>query len=193
MRYIGRNLADPSNKSILESFQKSASHQKKNCIFLSHITENKTAVIEIGKYIQNAGFDIYLDIYDDELQKAVTNGNSEAITKCIENGINASTDMLCIVSEKTKKSWWVPYEIGYGKRAENSVSTLLLKDVSDIPSYLTIGNLIRGIKSLNIYIASLQKKENDAILLEKSAFPANYILEHSTSSHSLVHYLDWQK
>lgn len=66
--------------------------------------------------------------------------------------------MLCIVSEN-EKSWWVPYEIGYGKRAENSVSTLLLKDVSDIPSYLTIGNLIRGIKSLNIYIASLQKRK----------------------------------
>lgn len=29
------------------------------CIFLSHVTQNKEAVIEIDKYIQNASFGIF--------------------------------------------------------------------------------------------------------------------------------------
>ncbi|WP_257140728.1 toll/interleukin-1 receptor domain-containing protein [Bacillus wiedmannii] len=128
-------------------------------MFLSHVTENKQVAIAIGEYIKNAGLDIYLDIYDSELQRAVSSGDDKAITQCIENGINASTDILCIVSETTKRSWWVPFEIGYGKRAEKSVSTLLLKDVIGIPSYLAITNLIQGTKKLNQYSLSLHKRE----------------------------------
>ena len=56
--------------------------------------------------------------------------------------------MLCIVSEKTKHSWWVPYEIGFGKSSNKDIASLLLKDfnLDGIPSYLYISEIIRELK-----------------------------------------------
>lgn len=191
--FNGRNLAAPRNKTILEQFQKSASTYKRDtCVFLSHISSNKDAVIEIGNYITNAGFYIYLDIYDSELQRGIEHRNDHAITHCIEKGIENSTDMLCIVSEETKDSWWVPYEIGYGRKSQNSVSTLLLKDITYIPSFLKISNLLEGTKSLNEYLLWLSNKNLEGFLLEKVASKPS-IISHSANPHPLDSYLNWNK
>lgn len=56
--------------------------------------------------------------------------------------------MLYIVSKKIKRSWWVLYKIGYGKRAENSVSTFLFKGIDDIPLYLSMSNLLNALRAL---------------------------------------------
>ena len=58
---IGKNLANPSidnnvNKSFNASVQKS-----QVCIFLSYTSEDRNTVKKIGEYIQDAGFDIYLE------------------------------------------------------------------------------------------------------------------------------------
>lgn len=42
-------------------------NSKEHCIFLSHKKEDKEACLEIGKYLEDAGIDCYLDIFDQEL------------------------------------------------------------------------------------------------------------------------------
>jgi hypothetical protein len=80
----GINRAKLVRKSMFESSSSAAS---KPCIFLSHISVDKKTAIEIGNYIiGKTDVDIYLDIYDDELQSAVNSGDNEAITKYLENG-----------------------------------------------------------------------------------------------------------
>ncbi|MBF0706026.1 toll/interleukin-1 receptor domain-containing protein [Alkalihalobacillus hwajinpoensis] len=194
MRKKGKNLANPYlQKSYL--FEDKEYNSYNACIFLSHISEDKEKVKRIGEYIQNAGFDIYLDIYDSELQVAADNGDHEAITKCIENGIKASTHIMCVISEETKKkgSWWVPYEIGFGKSSSVHVSSLLLKefDTSKIPSYLFISDIIYGAKSLNEFLLKVYKESSS--LLEKS-YAKHYpnIVKHNAMPHPLDNYLDWQ-
>ena len=187
---IGKNLANPS---ILESVYKSnfASQLKSDiCIFLSYSSEDRKTVMTIGEYIQNAGFDIYLDVFDEKLQQAVSEGDPSAITKNIENGLSVSTDVFCIVSEKTVKSWWVPYEIGFGKRADKSLATLTLKDTVTIPSYLEITRILRGTKSLNNYLNELGKKSS--ILLE-STTTFTKSNPHNMSQHPLDNYLKWEE
>ena len=114
----GINRANKSNlrKAVFES---ASSSPRKPCIFLSHISVDKKAAIGIGEYIiQNSNIDIYLDIYDIELQQAVIDGDNAAITRFIENGLNESSHVICVLSNNTKKSWWVPYEIGFSKQAK---------------------------------------------------------------------------
>ncbi|PEC41861.1 hypothetical protein CON11_26410 [Priestia megaterium] len=195
MRKIGKNLAAPTlNDSRYGGiFNEHANLKKKDdiCIFLSHVEEDKEHVIKIGDYILQSGFNIYLDIYDPELQSAASRGNHEAITKCLENGIKNSTHMLCIVSEETKNSWWVPYEIGYGKSSSNDLATLFLKDfdLEDIPSYLFVAPMLQGIKSLNAYLNEIQNKTE--ILLEKySSYNPPNIISH-TKNHPLDNTLKW--
>ncbi|TYS51234.1 toll/interleukin-1 receptor domain-containing protein [Bacillus infantis] len=193
MRPTGKNLADPQ---IYKSAYFEASYAKRACIFLSHTRLDKDHVIKVGDYIMQSGFDIYLDIYDKELQRAADLGDHQAITQCLEKGIVNSTHMLCCLSEKTKHSWWVPYEMGYGKSKEHGIATLLLKDVNleDIPSYLYISDVIKGIKSLNAYLHKLSQETES--LLEKYAqndIASPNTIKEFASPHPLDNYLKWRE
>ncbi|WP_144597298.1 toll/interleukin-1 receptor domain-containing protein [Bacillus cereus] len=190
MRTSGINLAATGN--IQKSYREMQS-RKKRCIFISHISIDKNTAIEIGEYIKRSGFDIYLDIYDRGLQDAVANDNHEAIVRSIERGIAYSTDILCLVSNETKNSWWVPYEIGFAKSQTNNersnqstISTLLLKEVDYIPSYLVVTNVLEGIKSLNEYLRELSKRE---AVLQKSMQTIPNVVEYYAVVHPLQKYL----
>lgn len=163
----------------------------KPCIFLSHISIDKSAVIKIADYIMNkADIDVYLDIHDDELQNAVNRGNSAEITALIERGITNSSHAMCLISEKTIGSWWVPYELGYAKKSDKKISSLKLKGNVDLPDFLKMGELIYGTKSLNEYI----KKVINDYKITKSNSTINESLEnHGQHDHPLDEVLDWNK
>lgn len=80
------------------------------------------------------------------------NNDPIIITKSIELGILLSTNLMTIISEKTKDSWWVPYEVGFVKSKEINLSTLKLKDVIYIPSLLQITNILKRVKALDNYL-----------------------------------------
>ncbi|MGB0833589.1 MAG: toll/interleukin-1 receptor domain-containing protein [Psychrobium sp.] len=187
----GRNRALPTLAAESNSFNKSYSSvsEDKPCIFLSHISLDKVAVKGIADYImKKAGIDVYLDIHDDALQRAVNRGDSEEITALIERGITSSSHAMCLISEETINSWWVPYELGYAKKSGKEISCLKLKGTVDLPDFLKIGTLIRGTKSLNEYIESVIRTHN----LTKSGSDINESLEsHINSNHPLDNILDW--
>ena len=77
-----------------------------------------------------------------------------------------SSDLLCLISDKTRLSWWVPYEIGFADKQEIDIAVLKLKDVEDIPSYLkakkvlfNIGDFLQYISKLGPY-GSIMAKED---------------------------------
>src|SRR5580692_6353605 len=108
------------NRALYENrhLAKANDSLNKPCIFLSHISIDKLAALEIGNYISRQGdIDIYLDISDDELQDAVSAGNALGITQFIERGLSHSSHIMCLVSPSTVTSWWVPYELGFAKNA----------------------------------------------------------------------------
>lgn len=165
--------------------------EDKPCIFLSHISIDKAAVKGIADYImEKADLDVYLDIHDDALQKAVDRGDSEEITALIERGITSSSHAMCLISEETIKSWWVPYELGYAKKSGKEISSLKLKGSVELPDFLKIGALIHGTKSLNAYIERVISDFN----IIKSYSSINESLEsHSKSNHPLDNILDWNE
>lgn len=131
----------------------------KPCIFLSHKSEDKQAVVSIGNYIKSKGVDIYLDADDAALQQAVKNDDHIAITKSIQLGIYASTDLMTLISKNTKKSWWVPYEVGFASSEKKKLSTLKLKDVTYVPSFLKITKILHGAKALDDHIESVKNRD----------------------------------
>lgn len=187
----GRNRALSTLAAESYNFNKSYSSvaEDKPCIFLSHISLDKAAVKGIADYImEKADIDVYLDIHDDALQRAVNRGDSEEITALIERGITSSSHAMCLISEETIKSWWVPYELGYAKKSGKEISSLKLKGTVDLPDFLKIGTLIRGTKSLNKYVESIIRNHN----LTKSCSDINESLEsHINSNHPLDNILDW--
>ena len=79
-----------------------ASHNKK-CVFISHKSEDKNAAKYVGDLLINAGLDIYLDLNDEGLQQATREQNASKIVSHIEKALTTSTNILVLVTEKTKE------------------------------------------------------------------------------------------
>lgn len=128
------------NIALESSIEKRLFKQKNEfCVFISHKKEDKLAAIDIGRYLmETVGVHIYLDIMDEKLQKATQIENDKVIVESIKEGLEYSTHLLCLISEKTHLSWWVPYEIGVADDKNLNIASLKLKKTDDIPSYLKI-------------------------------------------------------
>jgi hypothetical protein len=180
LEMAARRRLDESSLDLLLSNKALIPKPTQPCIFLSHKSEDNSAVKAIGDYIKKRGVDIYLDVDDPDLQKAVKNDDHVAITKSIELGIHASTDLMTLISEKTKSSWWVPYEVGFAKSEQKFLSTLKLKSVSYIPSFLFITKLLKGAKALDQYIDGVRNRNRvyarAEILLNEMSRPSRSTL-----------------
>ena len=142
--------------SQYRSIYESASYYSSKCVFISHKSEDKEAAIWVAELLMKDGIDVYLDINDEGLQKATAEGNAKKIVECIEKAISVSTHILVLITYKTKESWWVPYEVGYSKKANKHIASLLLKSVSDFPDYLKIERKLSGLSDLKKYSNELQ-------------------------------------
>ncbi len=147
----GMNLAvlDELNYSLF-------SRKDKCCVFISYKKEDQEAAKNIGTYLTDiVGVNIYLDTEDCILKEAVSEENDQKIVKSIHKGLSSSTHMICLVSDKTKLSWWVPYEIGYADKQNINVAVLKLKNVNDIPSYVKIKKVLVNIEDFLVYVSGL--------------------------------------
>lgn len=132
------------------------SQKDPRCVFISHKKEDEDAAIAIGSYLINTvGVNIYLDTQDCTLQEAVSSENDLRIVESIQKGLTCSSHLLCLVSDKTKLSWWVPYEIGFADKQGIDIAALKLKDVDDIPSYLKIKKALFNTEDFLLYISRL--------------------------------------
>ena len=96
--------------------------------------------------------------------------------------------MLVIVSPNTLYSMWVPWEVGYGYDSID-LGVLTLKGIKDedLPDYLKTTLIIRGTKSLNIYLAKITRGIQS--LMES----IEMIKAHTIVGHPLDSYLDWNQ
>jgi hypothetical protein len=181
------------NRALIENriLAKASELLKEPCIFLSHISVDKMAVRRIADYITAKGdIDIYLDINDDDLQRAAKAEDAAAITAFIERGLTNSTHVMCLVSANTVRSWWVPYELGFAKKSGKPLSTLKLKDTVDLPEYLAITEIIRGTESLNKYLTGVKRGLTKSIT---TGALTESLIRSSAQPHPLDNYLDWQR
>lgn len=156
------------------------------CVFISHQKRDAAVCRKIADYLINAGVDVYFDEYDADLKDYNQRKHPEQVVDAIKKGINRSSHMLCVISPNTMYSKWVPWEIGYGYD-KTKVSVLTLKGIPDteLPEYLKTVPIIRGTKSLNTFIATIEHQ------LEQRMFSRGLIFENKMSYHPLDNYLDW--
>lgn len=162
---------------------------EKPCVFISHKREDTKDCEKIAEYLMDANVNVYFDKYDDSLSRYASEEDADKLTETIRKGIDESTHMLCVVSEMTYKSYWVPFEVGYGY-CRIKLGILTLKDMAeaDLPDYMKTSDvIIRGTKSLNDFIAQLLGQKRD--ILESQGI----IKKSSVESHPLDKILNWQK
>ena len=118
----------------------------KVCVFISHKKEDQDIAIELGKYLtEQLDVDIYLDLFDSELREAVSVENDAKIVASVINGLKLSQILLCIISDKTRLSWWVPYEIGMADNAGVKIASIKTKNIDDFPSFLKTKTVLNNL------------------------------------------------
>lgn len=167
--FPGFNLANPS-----ENIQYRAlfgATRPRPIIFLSHKQEDKPSCRILAHYIKENHIDYYLDEEDPYLQIASAEKNPYKITEAIKKGISNSTHMAVVISEKTYRSEWVPFEVGYGhaaiidkgmvkdqRVAMQKLIVIILKDLSGkvLPDYLQVGFQIKSIEDFIRYLKNIK-------------------------------------
>lgn len=86
--------------------------------------------------------DYYFDREDVDLQLADEQHDHLKVVHCIENGLAACTHLLGIITEHTKDSWWVPYEIGSATGRQRECAHLIDGEVDELPSYIQAAEIL---------------------------------------------------
>jgi hypothetical protein len=93
--------------SLLESrFQV----QKHYDVFFSYSSHNQKFALMIVQLLQQAGYSVYIDVYDNRLQSKELNKN---VAKILASVMNKCSGLIYLHSSSAKVSKWCPWELGY--------------------------------------------------------------------------------
>jgi len=99
-------------------------------IFISHKSDDKDVALKINGILTGLNIESYLDLLDED-----NSLKADKLTKHIKKQLNECTDILVVISEKTKNSWWVPFEIGMASQKDLPIVNFLKSGI-DLPDYL---------------------------------------------------------
>ena len=120
-------------------------------VFISHKKEDSTQALRLKTEFERNSVDAYLDVLD----SSIILGGKE-LTEHIKANLNSCTDIIVIMSERTKFSWWVPFEIGMSAQVDMPTATFLSSDVS-LPDYLNYWPRLKTTEDVKKYISARKK------------------------------------
>jgi hypothetical protein len=127
-------------------------HHSQPTIFISHQKSDKLLAQCLAEYLSECNINYYLDIEDSSLQVAQQNQNDLEMIKLIQTRILQTTHNITIVSENTKKSYWIPYEIGYSHAFNKPTANLIDKGVNELPSILSLSTNITHLDGIHSWL-----------------------------------------
>lgn len=126
MRYFNENDVQSFKKSIvIENFslsQKSA-YQSFD-VFLSHSSKDKDILPSVINFLSQYGVNVYIDKSDEELPDKTSAETGEIL----KNRIHESKKFIVLVSQNSKESKWIPWELGIADEKKK------IKNVAILPS-----------------------------------------------------------
>jgi hypothetical protein len=128
-------------------------------IFISHKNNDSTVAIKIQQAFKEFGVDGYLDSLD------AFSGDGEKLTAHIKEQLNKCSDIIVVMSETTKSSWWVPFEIGMSAQVDMPTATFLTSSVS-LPDYLAYWPRLKTVNDISKYVAVRNRIVRSDSLLE---------------------------
>ena len=102
-------------------------------IFISHQQRDSDAATRLVSILaKHRDVTTYVDVLDSHL-----NGDGDGLAEYLRNEIGKGTHLMAVISENTRYSWWVPFEIGIATEKRLPLSTLALGITpTSLPSYL---------------------------------------------------------
>ena len=116
-------------------------------VFISHKQEDDIFAKFVHRAFELHGVESYLDVLDDSIVE-----NGEALTNHIKKQLNTCTDIIVVMSEKTRFSWWVPFEIGMAAQVDMPTATYLTSR-TELPEYLEYWPRLMSTSDIATYIS----------------------------------------
>ena len=121
--------------------------------FISHKQEDQLQALLIAKELEHLKIPCYLDILDN-----ATTENGREMTEHIKKKLNDCTDIIVVMSQATRHSQWVPFEVGIAAQRDLPTATYL-QAAAELPEFLEYWPRLKQISDLLKYIEA--KKQVD--------------------------------
>jgi len=116
-------------------------------VFISHKQEDELHAREVFSVLTRNGVEAYLDVLDPHMG-AQTSG---ALTAHIIEMLSKCTHIIPVVTDKTERSWWVPFEIGIATEKGRSIASYVPR-VMALPEFLHEWPYLSSTKELDDYV-----------------------------------------
>lgn len=141
-------------------------------IFISHKKEDAIIANDIANELKRLRISCYLDLLDAGM---VLNG--KALTEHIKRNLNNCTDIIVVMSESTRYSQWVPFEVGMSAQKDMPTATYLKENV-DLPSFLSYWPRLKKLSDIQKYVSARNEVQREYI--NKSLFESASIIRSQT-------------
>lgn len=136
-------------------------------IFISHKKEDEQVALMVQKTLRGEGVEVYLDVLDNTITE-----DGEKLTKHIREKLRECTDVIVILSSKTKASWWVPFEIGMATEKDMPIANYLV-NTEKLPEYLEYWPRLKNPLDVRKYV-EVKKRVDTQIRIEKALHEGYY-------------------
>ena len=154
---LGQAMSDPQSLNIYSLVDLAAPPAGER-VFISHRRTDKPEAV--ASVLGAQGVHYWFDRDDEDVRRAADSGmaGEQALVHSIERGIRHCSQMLGLLSAKTRGSWWVPYEIGFSRSQQAQTSYLVLnsiREMHELPEYARLAANYWSIDELVRWAASL--------------------------------------
>ena len=124
-------------------------------IFISNKLQDSATANLIAKELKELKVDYYLDVLDNSITE-----NGKELTNHIRANLNKCTDIIVVMSNITKFSQWVPFEVGMAAQKDMPTATFLKEDVS-LPDYLQYWPRLKKSTDIREYVSARNDVERE--------------------------------
>jgi hypothetical protein len=115
-------------------------------VFVSHKKEDQYIAGAVAERLSRNGAEVYLDAIDPDAHKA-----GDDLADYLRAALSTCTDLMAVVSVKTKESWWVPWEIGVASEKDYPLSTFA-GDSCELPLYMKKWPYLKTLADVDTYV-----------------------------------------
>jgi hypothetical protein len=131
-------------------------------VFISHKDKDTAAAVSIKTKLESHQIICYLDVFDEK----IAYGN---ITDRITSAMEKCTHLIAVMSDATKDSWWVPFEIGEATFGYRRICSYDLGCTFSFPEYLSKWPKMSSSRHLEFFVTQYKIDNGTAKNLRKDS------------------------
>ena len=125
-------------------------------VFISHKKEDSQIALAVAQRLELKQVTFYVDVFD-----PVASSRGDELGEHLRKVLGLCSHLMAVVSQKTKDSWWVPWEIGVATEKDFPISTFA-GEQCDLPSYLKKWPYLTYLAQVDIWVDASREAERQA-------------------------------